>query len=103
MYKSFQLCVIINTKIYCNNCFIYIMPRKKERLTYEDLVREHATLDQRIAVVENMCVNHIVAYKNVIYNKKKKDTIVITNELQGLFFLLDRLLKEQASTSTPSK
>jgi len=78
------------------------MPRKKEKFSYGDLVREGATLDQRIAVLENICVNYIVKYKNVIYSKKKKDTIVITNELQGLFFLLGELLKQQAA-APPSK
>jgi len=79
------------------------MRKKKEKVfDYEKFLEENADVDKRITLLENMCVKHISKYKNVVYNPYKRDTIVLTDELQGLFFHLINTLKEKALKSKPS-
>ena len=70
------------------------MAKKKTEINYNFFDRK-IDLDHRIDHLENMCVKHILRYKNIIYSPINRDTILITNKLQGLFFNLLMLLKEK--------
>jgi hypothetical protein len=79
------------------------MKKKKEIdydfIDYRKYIKDDVDLDQRIEYVEDMCVEHILKHKNIIYSPINRDTIFITNKLQGLFFYLINLLNEKVANN----